>query len=228
MARPLVTTLTAAHRRIAEAAAKLERLRPAGRPVFVPDLVKALGYSDQGGLLPTLRVMARNGYVELFGSVDGGRRTQVVRLTAKARQAMGAGGVRGAGGGLPLLGSIPAGLLSEAVGQAEEVMDPAEVLPWRPGDFLLRVRGDSMTGDGILDGDLVLLRPGGERIRSGTIAAVCVDDGREATLKRVYFEGDQVRLRAANPAFPDVVVPAESVRIAGVFRGLVRHGGGPA
>ena len=123
---------------------------------------------------------------------------------------------------LPLVGRIPAGLLAEAVQQAEEYFTPSELLPHRSGDFLLRVSGDSMVGDGILDGDLVLLRPDME-VSQGMIAAVCVGDEREATLKRVFFEGDQVRLRAANPAYGDVLVRAELVTFAGVFRGLVRH-----
>jgi repressor LexA len=161
--------------------------------------------------------MVRNGYLRLHGKPEGARRrAQVVQLTAKARHALGIGG-------LPLLGSIPAGLVSEAVAQAEEMVEPGALLPWKPGDFLLRVRGDSMIGDGILDGDLVLLRPQVE-VTQGAIAAACVGDEREATLKRVFFEKDQVRLRASNPAYPDVMVPADVISFAGVFKGLIRHG----
>ena len=123
---------------------------------------------------------------------------------------------------LPLLGRIPAGPLAEAIQQAEEYFTPSELLPHRPNDFLLRVCGDSMIGDGILDGDLVLLRPG-VPVPHGAIAAVCVGHDHEATLKRVFFEGDAIRLRAANPAYPDITVPAATVTFAGVFRGLVRQ-----
>lgn len=122
---------------------------------------------------------------------------------------------------IPLLGRIPAGPLSEAL-ESPEFLSPAELLPHRSGDFLLKVCGDSMTGDGILDGDLVLLRPG-IPVPHGAIAAVCVGDDREATLKRVFPEGPLVRLRAAHPAYKDIVVPAEAVTVAGVFRGLVRQ-----
>lgn len=122
---------------------------------------------------------------------------------------------------IPLLGRIPAGPLSEAL-ESPEFLSPAELLPHRSGDFLLKVCGDSMTGDGILDGDLVLLRPG-IPVPHGAIAAVCVGDDREATLKRVFPEGTLVRLRAAHPAYRDIVVPAETVTVAGVFRGLVRQ-----
>jgi repressor LexA len=124
-------------------------------------------------------------------------------------------------GGVPLLGSIPAGPLSEAI--PEVVLEERELLKVRPGDFLLRVRGDSMIGDGIMDGDKVLLRPEIDA-RSGEIAAVLVGDAHEATLKHVIPDPARglVILRASNPFYVDVRVPVEEVRIAGVFRGLVR------
>jgi repressor LexA len=102
------------------------------------------------------------------------------------------------------------------------------MLPWRAGDFLLRVQGTSMIGDGILDGDKVLIRPGVEP-HEGEIAAVLVGDAHEATLKRVFSlrETGQVRLRASNPGFLDLVVPVESLKVAGVFRGLIRDGSRP-
>jgi repressor LexA len=86
-----------------------------------------------------------------------------------------------------------------------------------------------MTGDGIFEGDKVLLRPEAQ-LQSGEIAAVLVGLDQEATLKRVHFlpdtqdsiRRDEVILRASHPAYPDRKLPAEEVRIAGVFRGLLR------
>lgn len=122
-----------------------------------------------------------------------------------------------------MLGSIRAGPLEEAVADPEAVFEERDLLPYCPGDFLLRVRGDSMTGDGILPGDYVLLRPN-VRVEQGEIAAAMVGDEYEATLKRVHVEGATVRLKAGNPSYADIVVPAGEVKIAGVFRGLIRHG----
>jgi len=213
MARPISSELTPVQQRVAQALADFARME---RPALVADLVKALKLAGESSLTPTLQKMQRNGFVEVErGGVQG--RSRVARLTAKGRHAMGIGG-------LPLLGMIPAGPLSEAVAQAGEIVEPEAILRHRPEDFLLRVRGDSMIGDGILDGDLVLLRPGVE-VTSGAIAAVCVGDDREGTLKHVFFEGDRVRLRASNPAFPDILVAAESVQIAGLLKGVVRHVG---
>ncbi len=210
MARPRTSQLTEAHRRIAQAIAAIER--STGFSATVGELVERLGLATPSSLRPTLQIMQRNGYVAMQGGL--------VRLTPKGRYEIQAGG-------LPVLGSIQAGALTAAIAEPEEILE--EVLPHQPGDFLLRVRGDSMVGDGILPGDLVLLRPGVDPAQ-GEIAAVQVggEEGEyaggdyEATLKRVYREGSRVRLKAANPAYPDRVVPGEAVQVVGVFRGLVR------
>ena len=214
MARPISHDLTLVQQRVAQALADFARLE---RPALVTDLVKSLKLAGESSLTPTLQKMQRNGFVDVQRAGLQGR-ARVVRLTAKGRHALGIGG-------LPLLGVIPAGPLSEAVAQAGEIVEDAALLPHRPEDFLLRVRGDSMIGDGILDGDLVLLRPGAA-VPQGAIAAVCVGDEREGTLKRVFFEGERVRLKASNPAFQDIVVAAESVYFAGLLKGVVRHVGG--
>lgn len=206
--------LSAVQRRIAGAILALEKR---SEPAFVPELVRRLGYAAESSLTATLRRMERDGLVILRGGGAKGR-ARVALLTARARFALGAGG-------LPLLGSIPAGPLEEALTESE-IVEPAGLLPSREGDFLLRVRGDSMTGDGILPGDRVLLRPH-VRAEQGEIAAVLVGDAQEATLKRVFLlpRTCEVLLRAANPKYPDRRVPAGEVRIAGVYRGLIRHAG---
>ena len=215
MPRPASQDLTAAQGRIARTLADFERQE---RPGFVADLLRSLRLSAESSLAPTLQRMARNGFVEILGGGAQGR-SRIVRLTSKGRHALGIGG-------LPLLGSIPAGPLSEAIAQTAEIIEPGALLPHRPGDFLLRVRGDSMTGDGILDGDLVLLRPG-IAVPHKAIAAVCVGDDREGTLKRVFYEsgGERVRLRASNPAYKDTTVLAERVHFAGLLKGVLRHVG---
>jgi len=215
MARPPTTQLSAPQSRIAKAIAAIER---DGFPALISGLVRELGLAGSSSVVPTLRIMERNGYIEIAG---GGRtgRDQLVKLTSKGRYAI-------AQGGLPVLGSIRAGPLEEAVAEPEAILEDHELLPYQPGDFLLRVRGDSMTGDGILPGDHVLIRPQVQAAR-GEIAAVMVgcDQGEcEATLKRFYLEaGGVVRLKAGNPAYADIVVPASEVKIAGVFRGLIRY-----
>ena len=186
-----------------------------GSPPFVPDLVQQLGYAAESSITPTLKILQRDGFLEIQG---GGRQRayRLLRLTKKGRQALGLGGI-------PVLGKITAGLLSEALAEPDEFLEGDALFPHRKGDFLLRVTGDSMNGGGILDGDLVLLRPDVE-VQQGEIAAAYVGDGFEATLKHVHFEKDAIRLRASNPAYADILVPKREWRgVAGVYRGLVRH-----
>ena len=205
-------SLTPAQERIAKLVAKGEEK---GVPVFVPELTQKLGLAGESSITPTLRTMQERGFLKIHG---GGRQRayRVLRLTQQGREAL---GFRG----LPVVGRIKAGHLQEALAEPEEYADPAKLLPHRKGDFLLRVVGDSMIGDGICEGDLVLLRPG-EEVRDGEIAAAYVGDAYEATLKHVHFEKGKVRLRASNPAYPDIVVKKEEWRgVAGVYRGLVRH-----
>ena len=206
--------LSPVQRRIALAVAGAESQ---GLPALVPALVDALGYGAESSLTPTLRIMERNGFLEILGG--GTRRaSRFLRLTKKARQMLGVGG-------LPLVGKITAGPLQEALADPEDFVESTALLPHQPGDFLLRVSGDSMIGDGIQSGDLVLLRPGVDT-QPGEIAAAYVGDGYEATLKHVHFEKHRVRLRASNPAYADLFVPSEEWRgVAGVFRGLIRHAG---
>lgn len=211
MARPRSTELSGTQEKIAKAIAAIERQ---GFPALVSELVRELALAGRTSLVPTLRIMQRNGYLTMSGGGERGR-DQLVRLTSKGRYAI-------AEGGIPVLGSIRAGPLEEAVAVPDMVMEEREFLPHRPGDFLLKVRGDSMTGYGILPGDYVLLRPE-VQMQQGEIAAVQVGSDYEATLKRVYMEGAQIRLKAGNPDYADIVVPAEEVKVAGVFRGLIRH-----
>ena len=206
--------LTSAQRRIAEAIAAAELK---GQPAFAHELVVQLGLAGESSLTPTLKLMEQRGFIEIAG---GGKQRayRVLRLTKAGRQVLGIGG-------LPLLGNIPAGPLAEALAQPADFIDPGSLLPHRTGDFLLRVRGDSMIGDGIHHGDLVLLRPDVE-VQPGEIAAVHTGESYESTLKHVHFEKEGVRLRASNPAYPDLFIPEGDWRgVAGVYRGLVRYAG---
>ncbi|MDQ3814904.1 MAG: transcriptional repressor LexA [Armatimonadota bacterium] len=181
----------------------------------VMELARQMGLTAEPSLTPILKALEKKGYISVQGGVRG--RQRLIRLTAKGKVATHRPG-------LPVLGCIPAGPLSEVLQEAEVFVEGLDdVLPYKPGDFLLRVQGDSMSGDGIYDGDKVLLRPH-VQVNSGEIAAVHVGEDYCATLKHVYFKPNKktVELRASNPQYPPIVKPAHEVRIVGVFRGLVR------
>jgi repressor LexA len=119
---------------------------------------------------------------------------------------------------VPILGSIAAGVPILASEQIEDTFAlPIEVV----GDdqmFMLRVKGDSMVGAGIFDGDLVAIRQQPDA-NNGEIVAALIED--EATVKRFYREGDHVRLQAENPDYPPIV--AHDVRVLGRVVMSIRH-----
>jgi len=90
--------------------------------------------------------------------------------------------------------------------------------------FVLRVKGDSMVGDGILDGDFVVIKKQPDAEAGQTVVALV---GSEATIKRYYkTKAGGVELRAANPAYDPILIPslteAQSFKIEGVLVGVLR------
>ena len=121
---------------------------------------------------------------------------------------------------LPLVGRIAAGSPIESLSGQERVAVP-ELLTHHRGNFVLRVRGDSMIGEGIFDGDYVVLEPREEAARGETVAALVRG---EATLKKYFPESDgTVRLVPANPEMATIVEPATDVVVQGVVVGLMRR-----
>jgi repressor LexA len=187
----------------------------------VREMAARLHLAGRTSLTAMLASLEREGYVMRHGGGEE-RRQCIYRLTAKGEAVVPVTSRQR----VPVLGTIPAGPLIEAVQQCEEFVDPGDALRVQPGDFFLTVDGDSMIGDNILAGDRVLLRPS-VQINNGEIAGVQIkqDSGAyDATLKHVHFETRKqlVRLRASNPAYDDIIVPGKDVEIVGVYRGLIR------
>jgi repressor LexA len=112
---------------------------------------------------------------------------------------------------VPLVGRVPAGPLDAAIEDCEDWLpvqtrlDPSEL-------FGLRVRGESMTGAGILDGDVVIVRRQAQA-RTGDIVVALVGD--EATVKRLRLRGRRVELHPENPAYAPIVPEPSEVRLLG-------------
>ena len=100
---------------------------------------------------------------------------------------------------VPLLGEIACGKPILAVENTNETVD---VPSWVHADFALKCRGDSMINARIFDGDTVYIQRT-PQVETGQIAAVRI--GQEATLKKVYYTGSRITLRAANPLYEDLV-----------------------
>ena len=143
-----------------------------GYPPTRADIARALGFRSPNAAEEHLRALARKGAIELTPG-----RSRGIRLPAPP--------------GLPIVGRVAAGHPILAVEHIEDTCQiPAELFR-PPADFLLRVRGDSMTGAGILDGDLLAVH-GTPEARNGQIVVARVDD--EVTVKRFQRTSDRTRV----------------------------------
>lgn len=195
------------------------------RQKAVLDFVQA--HHRQHGHHPTVReIQAHFGFASPFAATRHlhalERKGILTRVAGKARAFLpGARRTpRGAIVDIPVYGVIPAGSPAANEQQADEhVAVDLGALGLRSTTrlFALRVRGDSMTGAGIVDGDLVFLSQRGPR--PGDIVAALIDG--ESTLKRFLIQRGRPFLHAENPRYPDLI-PASELLIQGVMTGLLR------
>jgi len=118
---------------------------------------------------------------------------------------------------LPLLGSVAAGQPVLAEENVEEYVSVPEAAGGDSGEYLLRVRGDSMKNVGILEGDLVVVRPQ-DTARDGEIVVALL--GEEATVKRFFREPDHIRLQPENETMEPI--RSKEVKVLGRVVGLLR------
>jgi repressor LexA len=187
----------------------------AGRAPSLAEIALAFGFASRNAAQKHVQALVADGLLE---QAPGQKR-----------------GLRLPGGGadllpLPVLGRVAAGtpISAEGVARLGLHADASEQL-WldrrlfspRP-DYLLRVQGDSMIDDGILDGDLVGVHRTPEA-RDGQIVVARVDG--ELTIKRLQRARKKIRLLPRNPAHaPIEVEPGQDFAIEGVYCGLVRKG----
>lgn len=179
-------------------------------------------YRLEHGISPTQREIRETFKLSSFGTVQ----KHLKRLEEKGALAREWNRSRGiaprdeaaVGRAVPLLGLVAAGRPIEPFPQEESIEVPASLLG--KGDhYVLRVRGESMIDDGILDGDFVVVARR-EKAESGQTVVALVRG--EATLKRFYSEGQRVRLQPANSAMKPLTFDARDVTIQGVVTGLIR------
>ncbi len=119
--------------------------------------------------------------------------------------------------GLPLVGQVAAGQPLLAEENIEDYVQTPDVAGGDKGEYLLRVRGESMKNAGILEGDLVVVSPQ-DTARDGEIVVALV--GEEATVKTFYREPDHIRLQPENETMEPI--RTREVRILGRVIGLMR------
>ncbi len=181
-------------------------------------------YLDSHGYAPTLQEIAA--YLGINGNLGVLRHLEALekkgylrRVTGKSRGIVLSG--RSTSQALPVVGSVAAGALSEALEDVEDYLNVDPALIRGDGSFVLRVRGDSMLEAQICDGDLAIIHPQPEA-ENGDIVVARLDG--EATLKRFFREGESIRLQPENSRFQPIFLSAEDgdVAIIGKVTAIIR------
>ncbi|MCY3818398.1 MAG: transcriptional repressor LexA [Gammaproteobacteria bacterium] len=175
-----------------------------GYPPTRADIASELGFKSANAAEEHLKALARKGAIEVIPGTSRG-----IRLPG--------------GNGLPIIGRVAAGSPLLAVEHIEDTCDVPPSLFSPRADFLLRVRGDSMTGVGILDGDLLAVHKTAE-VRNGQIVVARIED--EVTVKRLQRpRRNQVLLLPENDDYDPIKVDLrrQELVIEGLSVGVIRR-----
>jgi repressor LexA len=179
-----------------------------GYPPTVRDIGKAVGLASSS------TVHAHLSNLEKLGLL---RRDPTKPRAMELLDRVGAGVRSFVNPGLPLVGQVAAGQPVLAEENIEEYIATPALAGGDDGEYVLRVRGESMKNAGILDGDLVVVRPQ-ETASDGEIVVALV--GEEATVKRFFQESDHIRLQPENASMEPI--RSRDVRVLGKVVGLMR------
>ena len=180
-----------------------------GMPPTRAEIAKALGFSSPNAAEDHLRALARKKYIDLLSGTSRG-----IRLIKKSASLV-------SEVELPVIGQVAAGQPILAIEHMEDsyFVDPS-MFHLKP-NYLLRVKGDSMVGVGILDQDLLVVHSNNVA-RNGQIVVARLDN--EVTVKRFYKRGSKVRLSPENSSFKtlEVDLALQELIIEGIGVGVLR------
>lgn len=179
--------------------------RERGFPPTIREIGREYGISSTNGVRYYLNMLEKEGHLRRSERISRG-------IEGVAKPVLREG--------IPILGRVAAGQPVLAEESLEGSLEPGEMFGDRNGLFALRVRGDSMTGAGIMAGDYVVVRQQ-ENAAPGEIVVALLGD--EATVKYYRPGRGRVELVAANPAYdPIAVEPGSEFRVLGVVKGVIR------
>jgi repressor LexA len=184
----------------------LKTIREKGFAPSIPEIGKQFKIASTNGVSDHLKALERKGYIRRVGK----RAIEVLNALGKS--------VLTATREVPVLGRVPAGkpFLSEENVEGVLII-PADMSGGKT--FALRVKGDSMIGAGIMDGDRVIVKQQ-STAENGEIVCALIDG--EATLKRFFKKDGVVTLKAENEKYAPITLSAGEFRIAGRVVGLLR------
>lgn len=191
-----------------------------GYPPTIREMQVGLGIGSLRGVTIHLDALHKKGFIERLSSKNGPRTSRGIRILARPSEPSKASdqGIIS----LPLIGTIAAGAPLLATQNIEEVISVPSTLIRHAGRdfFLLRVKGESMTGAHIMPGDLVIILPQ-TAADNGDIVAARI--GEEATVKKFWRHGNRIELQAMNPNYAPIPLrKSDNAAIIGKVIGLLR------
>jgi repressor LexA len=186
----------------------IDCVRDRGMPPTIAEIGEEFGIASTNGVNDHLVALEKKGYIERSSKARG------ILITDKAAINLYQNEV----GVLPLVGRVAAGTPILAQENIEGHVPVDSGMAQRQA-FCLRVTGDSMIDDGILDGDIIIVDQQ-KKAYPGDVVVALVDD--EATVKHYYPEGATVELRPANATMQTMRFPARDVSLQGVVVALQR------
>lgn len=184
------------------------------------EIAKHFGFSSLGTVQNYLVRLERQGAIQKDWNARRG--TQVLNAPSSSNSKS-SHEETGGGVAIPLLGRVAAGRPIEALEHNEFVDVPRNLLKRVGEHFVLRVQGDSMIDEGILDGDQVIIKRQRTAENGQTVVALV---NNEATIKKYYLKKGRVELHPANPKYTPLVVDTElreGFHIEGIMVGLIRR-----
>jgi len=175
-------------------------IREKGYAASIPEIGQRFKITSTRGVFDHLKALERKGYIKRIGK----RAIEIVSQSGRSALPEAKE--------IPVVGRVRAGAPILADENIDGFLPVANELARGEETFALKVKGDSMIEDGILDGDLVIIRRQ-ETANNGDI--VCSLIGNEATLKRFYRKGNEVTLKPANKNYDPIVVSNGEFRILG-------------
>jgi repressor LexA len=200
----MLTSLTSRQKEIYDFLQRV--IREKGYAPSIHEIGKRFKIASTNAVFDHLKALEKKGYIRRVG------KRAIDVLTAQGQPILTA--IRE----IPILGTVPAGkpFLSEENWQGTLTI-PSDLGSGKL--FALQVKGDSMVGAGILEGDRVIVKQQGTA-ENGEIVCALIDG--EVTLKRFYKKADVVTLRAENEKYAPIVLSAGEFRIVGRVVGLIR------
>lgn len=187
----------------------VEYVQDIGYPPSIREIGEKFKIGSLRGVTVHLEALEKKGYIERSNT------PRSIRIVHPAYQT-GNNAVM-----LPLVGQIAAGSPILAEQNVEDLVPvPSEMVRNIAGAYVLRVRGDSMSGEGINPRDLVVVKPQ-QTANHGDLVAVLIGD--EATIKRIHYERGGIRLMPSNPAYDPIELSKDdNPKVLGRIIGLLR------